>query len=134
LIVNVSGKQTAVPNFGAALFNGAQSQVATYSFGSGGADFTIFIGSAGGNTTFDGGSGNYTYQGQGTGNSLDFSAVSSSIATNLTFDLTHTPSPQATLGTVPETFSGVTNLVGLSTGGTSFIGGSTGGYTFTGNG
>ena len=134
LVVNVSGKQTAVPNFGAALFNGSQAQIATYSFGSGGADFTDFIGSAGGDTTFDGGSGNYTYQGQGTGNTLDFSAVSSSIASTLTFDLTHTPSPQATLGTVPETFAGVTNLVGLTTGGTTFIGGSTGGYTFTGNG
>jgi hypothetical protein len=134
LVVNVSGTHTAVPNFGAALFNAAQAQIATYSFGSGGADFTIFVGAAGGDTTFDGGSGNYTYQGQGIGNSLDFSPVSSAIATSLTFDLTHTPLPQVTLGTVPESFSGITNLVGLTAGGTSFVGGSTGGFTFSGNG
>ena len=35
---------------------------------------------------------------------------------------------------MPETFSGITNLVGLASGNTQFQGGSTGGYTFKGNG
>ena len=134
LSVNVSGTQTSVPNFSAALFNKSQAQVATYSFGSGGSDFTNFIGAAGGNTAFAGGSGNYTYTGQGIGNTLDFSDVPPATATVLTFDVTHAPSPQATLGTVPESFSGITNLVGLATGNTTFVGGSTGGYTFNGKG
>ena len=134
LSVNVSGTQTSVSNFSADLFNKSQAQVATYSFGSGGSDFTNFIGAAGGDTTFAGGSGNYTYTGQGIGNTLDFSDVPSATASVLTFDVTHIPSPQATLGTVPETFSGITNLVGLATGSTTFVGGSTGGYTFNGKG
>ncbi len=134
LSVNVSGTQTSVPDFSAALFNSSQAQVAIYSFGQGGSDFTNFIGAAGGDTAFAGGSGNYTYTGQGIGNTLDFSDVPPATATALTFDVTHTPSPQATLGTVPETFSGITNLVGLATGNTTFVGGSTGGYTFNGKG
>ena len=134
LSVNVSGTQTSVSNFSADLFNKSQAQVATYSFGSGGSDFTNFIGAAGGDTTFAGGSGNYTYTGQGIGNTLDFSDVPSATASVLTFDVTHIPAPQATLGTVPETFSGITNLVGLATGSTTFVGGSTGGYTFNGKG
>src|SRR5262249_23205599 len=52
----------------------------------------------------------------------------------LTFDVTHTPTPLATLANVPEPFSGITNLVGLPNGNTKFVGGSTGGYTFKGNG
>jgi hypothetical protein len=134
LTVNVSGSPTAVSNFQAAVLNAAQSPVATYSFASGGADFTNFLGATGGSASFDGGLGNYTYVGQGPGNTLDFSDVSTGVATALSFDVTHTPSPLATLQNVPETFSGITNLVGLPGGGTTFVGGSTGGYTFQGNG
>ena len=75
LTVNVSGSPTVVSNFGAAVLSSGQA-VSTYSFGgSGGADFTRFIGADDGATTFQGGLGNYTYTGQGPGNSLDFSAV-----------------------------------------------------------
>ena len=92
------------------------------------------MGATEGATTFDGGLGNFTYTGQGAGNTLDFSDVSAAGATPLTFDVTHTPSPLATLANVPEPFSGITNLIGLPGGNTTFVGGSTGGYTFTGNG
>ena len=135
LIVNVSGTATAVGRYAAAVINSANASIATYNFTSGGSDFTTFIGSAGGSTTFQGGSGTpYTYKGQGVGNALDFSELTSGQATSLTFDVTHSPAPQALVGTVPETFSGITNLIGLATGSTTFVGGSTGGYTFHGNG
>jgi hypothetical protein len=143
LVVNVSGTATQVPNFVAALLSGSSQQIATYSFGnsSGGPDFTSFIGSSGGDTTFDGGSivgsppnNSPTYQGQGVGNTLNFEDVPSSVATTLVLNVNSTPFPQSTLGTVPETFSGITNLLGLSEGNTTFDGGSTGGYTFTGDG
>ena len=134
LTVNVSGSPAAVSNYQAAVLTNAQQPVATYSFGNGGPDFTNFVGATGGNTTFDGGLGSYTYTGKGAGNTLDFSDVSSTIASSLVFDVTHSPTPQATLAQVPETFSGITNLIGLASGNTQFQGGSTGGYTFKGNG
>lgn len=135
LIVNVSGTATAVGRYAAAVINSTNTSIATYNFTNGGADFTTFIGSAGGSTTFQGGSGTpYTYRGQGVGNTLDFSELTTSQATSLTFDVTHSPSPQAQVGTVPESFSGISNLIGLASGNTTFIGGSTGGYTFHGNG
>ena len=135
LTVNVSGSPTVVSNFQAAVLSSGQA-LSTYSFGGngGGPDFTRFISADDGATTFQGGLGNYTYTGQGPGNSLDFSKVASNVASTLSFDVTHTPSPQATLANVPETFSGITNLVGLPGGNTTFVGGSTGGYTFAGNG
>ena len=135
LEVNVSGSQTAVSDFSAAVTDANGGTVATYGFGTGGSDFTTLIGATGGNTTFDGGLGSYTYTGKGAGNTLNFADVSSGI-TPLTFDVTHAPLPLATLDNVPETFSGITNLVGLPgpQGNTTFIGGANGGYTFSGNG
>jgi hypothetical protein len=134
LTVNVSGQQTAVPNYGAAMLDAQNNKIRTYGFATGGPNFTTFIGALGGFTTFQGGLGGYTYTGQGSGNTLDFSDVSSSVATTLSFDATTTPTQSATLANVPETFSGITTLVGLAAGNTVFTGGSTGGYTFKGNG
>ena len=135
LEVNVSGSQTAVSDFSAAVTDANGGTVATYGFGTGGSDFTTLIGATGGDTTFDGGLGSYTYTGKGAGNTLNFADVSSGI-TPLTFDVTHAPLPLATLDNVPETFSGITNLVGLPgpQGNTTFVGGANGGYTFSGNG
>ena len=134
LLINVSGSPALAGNFGAVIINSANAVVSTYSFATGGQDFSTFKGATGGSTTFLGGLGTYTYIGQGPGNTLDFSRFVPSAGGTLTFDVTHTPSPQATLQGVPETFSGITNLVGLSTGNTTFVAGSAGGYSFTGNG
>jgi hypothetical protein len=134
LVINVSGVNTTVPDFGAGVVtNGNLSTTQVYSFGTGGTQFNILVGDTGGNTTFIGGSGDYQYQGNGTAstNTLDFSDVPTATANVLTLDTTQST---VNLGGVPEGFSGISYLIGLKNGNTTFVGGGTGGFTFQGNG
>jgi hypothetical protein len=139
LVVNVSGVNTTVPNYGAGvLVGGTLSTTEVYSFGgAGGSQFNILVGAAAGDTTFDGGSGDYDYRGGGTqssssnGNILDFSAVPLTTASSLTLDAT---SDQASVGGVPESWSQIFDLVGLNGGATTFKAGASGGYSFNGEG
>lgn len=140
LVINVSGANTTVADYGAGLITtpnggtgGTVSTSEVYSFGTGGSQFNNLIGATTGYTTFDGGSGQYNYVGNGSPstNILDFSAFPTSSSTTLSLDATQ---GQATLSGVLETWQNVYDLIGLSTGSTTFKAGSTGGYIFQGEG
>ena len=103
---------------------------------------STFVGSSSGSTTLAAGSGGLTFHGQGTGNALDLSQVSTSPLTPLCTNVSGGPVSTASCGMVANnsgvvgsttyTFSGVTSFTGASSGNTSFFAGETGGYTFTG--
>jgi hypothetical protein len=128
LTVNVSGSN----------FNGQPTATGvvgatTYSFSTGGPDFSSFTGAASGNTRFLAGSSVGNFKGKGTGNSLDLSTAPAGTAIDAS-------TGQVTIGTVVDMISGISSFVGSASGSTQFVaaagqsetfidGGSTGGDT-----
>jgi hypothetical protein len=90
----------------------------TYSFTSGGANFTTFTGAATGNTTFLAGqSGGYTFDGNGSNNELDLSAVHSGATLSANGDSMASPGTVTGLepglaGSTTDSFAGIQSFAG----------------------
>ena len=88
---------------------------------------TRFVGLAAGNTTFRASStGGFTFVGDGSGNVLDLGAAGSAVSASV-------PTGEITLASGTDQFSGISDLLGSSSGGTTVQAGS-GSMTFTGAG
>ncbi|HTX31319.1 MAG TPA: hypothetical protein VMD09_08030 [Solirubrobacteraceae bacterium] len=119
--VNVSGIQV-----GATANNTATSGSVTDSF----TGITAFKGSStGGSTFYPSSAGGQSFTGQGTGNELNLSAMSSS--SPVTVDTT---SGKVTIGAASDLISGITSFVGPSTGNTAFVAGTPNGFSFAASG
>ena len=82
-----------------------------------------------GDTVFDaGGTGGYTFTGQGTGTTLDLSAAPGGLTISVPAGTV------AGLTSGQDTFSGIATFLGSSSGSTDFVAGPAGGYDFQGNG
>ena len=129
LTINVSGGQV----------NGESNDTATegsttYSFTSGGTDFTTFLGATTGHTSFLAGpTGGATFDGQGSSNTLNFMALVKALTVNVSGVMVGpvSNSTAATSGTT-YAFSDISAFVG-SSGGTTFYAGSAA-DTFAGSG
>ena len=133
LAVNVAGP--GLPSL--ANFTATLGATATYNFTVGGSNFTNFIGSSGGNTTFYAGKvGGYSFTGSGSGNTVDFSQTTSNPA--VTVDLSAGPSNGSITGfanQLPDTISGLTTVTGSPNGSNTFKAGPAPAvYTFTASG
>jgi hypothetical protein len=108
----------------------------TYSFTSGGANFTTFTGAATGNTTFLAGqSGGYTFDGNGSNNELDLSAVAAALEVNVSgTTLGSVPNDTATASGVSYAFSDISTVTGSASGHTTFDEGTSAVPTFIGRG
>ena len=130
--VNVSGQQVQSTNNGTATTAGA-----AYNFGALASPIT-FKGSTVAATTFDAGSAADTFNGQSGSDTLSF--ASSTTGSTLAFCLTSlgsspcTSGGQAVLGTVTESFTGISTFTGLASGNTTFVEGPGGGHTFNASG
>jgi len=128
LTVNLSGATVSVSPSGPLPNDNAVVGSSTYSFSSGGSNFTTFDGAASGNTTFLGGAtAGENFVGAGTGNVADFSADANPVSANLSTGLVGV-GPSAT-----DTVSGISRVVGSAAGGNSFVAG-TGLETFSDSG
>ncbi len=93
------------------------------------ADIQNFVGSPN-NDTFTVGTGNYSFNGGGGFDTLDFSSVSTGITVNLT-----TSPAQVTVGAQgTDTFTNIQRFLGSTQGNNTFLSASTGGFTFVGQG
>jgi hypothetical protein len=127
LSVNASGTGTSpfVATFGSV----------TYTFSTGGPNFTSFRGARGGFTSFlAGATGGYSFSGQGLSNSVDFSADPSSIVANLSGKAYGLPPNQVDGGRVAvgagacpcDSISSITTVTGSSNGANTFVAGGPG--------
>jgi len=120
--------------------NGPSAGGATFTGGSGGATSGYTFNSAGNGNAFKAGSGSATFNGgSGAGNTLDFSAVPTNVATPLRVNLSGSTiggvaNSTAAFNTATYTFAGVKTFTGPATGYATFFAGPTGGYTFNGGG
>jgi hypothetical protein len=140
LVVNVSGAPS-----GSTSNDTATVGPLTYSFISGGANFTSFVGAAAGHTTFLAGTRSETFAETGTagGDTIDFSAVPTSANSRLTVNDSGGPSggvpgDTATVGSTTFSFASgganFTGFVGAASGNTTFFDGAPGSFTFNGIG
>jgi hypothetical protein len=131
LVVNASGGSFNLQADGTAVVGPT-----TYTFTTGRSNFTTFIGSSSGSTQFEaGGTPGYTFNGQGSGNTLDLSAATSGVAVDLSGGTSGTVCEVATPCPSGQSdgISGLTTVTGSSAGGNSFVGGSST-YSFVGPG
>jgi hypothetical protein len=145
LTVNFSGGPVNVAGSGPLANFTALAGSATYSFATGGANFTTFTSSTTGNTNYlAGGNGGYNLTATGTNNELDFSAAPGGVRVDLTgssnpcgMATTGNPAPNCVSGQTGgnDIITGLTTLIGSSHGGNTFLAGSaTSDFTGNGNG
>ncbi len=95
---------------------------------------TSFLGSSAGSTTFQPGSATgVSFEGAGSGNTLDLSGEPSGLSVAANGDSTASPGTVTGAG-VSDSFSGLGTVDGPSAGGTTFLTGSQGGLNFIGQG
>ncbi len=132
LVVNASGSPQGTVSSDTAQV-GTGSNAVTYLFNTTtNADFTKFVGSSAVQVPqeitefFAGGTPGFSFTGQGTSDSVDFSTALKAVSVDLSNNT-------VTVGAGTDTLSGLDNVTGSSLGGNTFIGGAAGPYTFTGN-
>lgn len=128
--INRSGHYSGPTPDGAATSGGQ-----TYTFASFGGSPATFIGSSSAPTTFLAGSFTDTFQGGGTGQDvLSFAGAPGNALRVCVAASTGCTAGEAILGSVPESFSQVAQIVGLPGGNTTFVAAGTGGHLFTATG